>query len=87
MNSTLDQMSWLKPYWSPLVDDRVLWRDPRSAFESLPEAYATATLKDDHPSAAATDCRSLYDPHLRAVSLGCTFARAIKELPPRGSTD
>ena len=68
----------------------VPWRDPRRAFESLPEAYATATLKDDHPSMAASDCRSLYDLLSKtATPSGSEFrtqlhARAIKDVLQEG---
>ena len=75
MNSTLDQMSWLKLYWSWLLNDKVPWRDPSKAFEQLPEAIATATLKDDLPSVAATDCRSLYDLLTRTAPPSCSEFR------------
>lgn len=91
LNSTLDQLSWLKLYWSWLLDDRVPWRDPQKAFENLPEAVAPILLKeDDQPDVAATDCRSLYDLLTLTAMPSCSefrtqlHARAIRDLLAEG---
>ena len=91
MNSTLDQLSWIKLYWSWLLDDRVQWRDPQKAFKDLPEAVASVSLKEE-PSGdvAATDCRSLYDLLTRTAMPSCSefrtqlHARAIRDLLNEG---
>ena len=60
LSTTLDQLSWLRLFWSWIKDPKTDWRQANKTLKELPPTYATATFKQD-PSIAVTDCKSLYD--------------------------
>ena len=90
LNMTLDQLSWLKLYWSWILDNRVAWRNPQEALQKVPTSYALATAKDAEPHIAATDCKSLFDLITRTAPPSCTefrtqlHARAVRDLLAEG---
>ena len=90
LNMTLDQLSWLKLYWSWILDNRVAWRNPQEALKQVPASYALATAKDADPHIAATDCKSLFDLITRTAPPSCTefrtqlHARAVRDLLAEG---
>jgi len=81
LNSTLDQLSWLRLFWGWLMNPKLQWKNTKTTLEQLPETIAT--LKDD---VAVTDCKSLYDLVSRTAVPNCQefrtqiLARAIKDL-------
>ena len=87
LNSTLDQLSWIRLYWAWLIDNRVKWKTPREALEQLPSSHTVARMPE---SLAATDCKSLYDLVTRNAPPSCAefrtqlHARAIKDLLSEG---
>ena len=92
LNSVLDQLSWVRLCWAWIQDPRTPWKDPKLAFEKLPETYTTATLKAQElpETFAATDCKSLFDLVTRTAVPNCAefrtqlTARAIKDLMSEG---
>ena len=90
LNSTLDQVSWLKLYWAWILDNSVPWRSPHEALKHVPTSYTTMSHKDPDPHITATDCKSLYDLITRTAPAVCSefrtqlHARAIKDLLAEG---
>ena len=90
LNSTLDQVSWLKLYWAWILDNSVPWRSPHEALKHVPTSYTTMSRKDPDPHITATDCKSLYDLITRTAPPACSefrtqlHARAIKDLLAEG---
>ena len=91
LNSTLDQLSWLRLYWGWLLNDQVRWKHPKEALDQLPKSHTIATASDSlTPSVAATDCKSLFDLVTRNAPPNCAefrtqlHARAIKDLIAEG---
>jgi hypothetical protein len=91
LNTTLDQLSWLRLFWSWIRDPQTNWKNPTETLKKLPETFATATFKED-PAIAITDCKSLYDLVTRTAPPQCQEyrtqlqARAIKDLLAEGVT-
>ena len=91
LNTTLDQLSWLRLFWSWIRNPRTNWKNPTETLKKLPETFATATFKED-PAIAITDCKSLYDLVTRTAPPQCQEyrtqlqARAIKDLLAEGVT-
>ena len=92
LNTVLDQLSWIRLCWAWILDPKVPWKNPKLAFQNLPETYSTATMKAQElpESFAATDCKSLYDLVTRTAVPSCTefrtqlTARSIKDLLSEG---
>ena len=92
LNSVLDQLSWVRLCWAWILDPKVPWKNPKQAFENLPETFTTATLRalDLPETFAATDCKSFFDLVTRTAVPSCTefrtqlTARAIKDLIAEG---
>ena len=80
LQSTLDQLSWVRLCWSWLLRPQTAWKTPST--KTLPEGITTVAL----PDVAATDCKSLYDLVSRTAPPNCQEfrtqlnARAIKEV-------
>ena len=91
LSTTLDQLSWLRLFWSWIRNPKTNWKNPTNTFKTLPPTYATATFKAD-PSIAVTDCKSLYDLVTRTAPPACQEfrtqlqARAIKDFLAEGTT-
>ena len=89
LSSTLDQLSWLRLFWSWIKDPLTNWRKPTETLKALPPTYATATFKED-PSIAVTDCKSLFDLVTRTATPSCSEfrtqlqAHAIKDFLAEG---
>ena len=60
LSTTLDQLSWLRLFWSWIRDPKTDWKSATATLNKLPETYATTTFKEDD-SIAVTDCKSLFD--------------------------
>ena len=90
LSTTLDQLSWLRLYWSWLHDPTVQWKQPEAALAKIAPAITVPTKTDTDLS--ITDCKSLYDMITRTAPPSCTefrvslMARAIKESLKEGTT-
>lgn len=84
LSAALDQLAWLRIFWSWIHDKNTPWKHPESALEKIPEAISSPTFRE-HPDVAVTDCKSLFDLTTRTAPPSCTefrtqlVARAIKE--------
>ena len=58
LSSALDQLAWLRIFWSWIHDQKTNWKHPEQALEKIPEAIASPTFRE-HPDVAVTDCKSL----------------------------
>jgi hypothetical protein len=84
LSSTLDQLSWLRLFWSWIHDPNTEWRQPE---ETLKKIHAAITIPTRHPDTdmAITDCKSLYDLVTKTATPQCSefrvqlMARAIRE--------
>jgi len=80
----LDQLAWLRIFWSWLHDPKVEWRKPEQTLKQLAPAISAPTFKQT-ADLAITDCKSLYDLTTRTAPPSCTefrvqlVSRAIKE--------
>ena len=89
LSTTLDQLSWLRLFWSWIRNPKTDWKNATTTLNKLPETFATATFKKD-PSIAVTDCKSLFDLVTRTAPPSCQEfrtqlqARAIKDLLAEG---
>ena len=72
--SALDQLAWLRIFWSWIHDKNTPWRNPEKALEQVPEAISTPTFKE-HLDVAVTDCKSLYDLTTRTAPPSCSEFR------------
>jgi hypothetical protein len=88
--SSVDQLSWLRIFWSWLHDPRTHWRKPDEALPKIPSAISVAT-QNEYPDLSVTDCKSLYDLISRTAPPSCSeyriqlVARAIKESLEEGT--
>ncbi len=94
LDSTLDQMSWVRLFWAWIHDRSINWKRPHESLQRLPSAIALPTIKDDQGSVtselpeaiAATDCKSLFDLVTKTAPPQCSeyrtqlHARSIKDL-------
>ena len=86
LNSTLDQLSWLRLFWGWFQNPWLNWKQSKQTLKELPPTYAAPTMKEDINSIAVTDCKSLYDLVTRTAPPSCQEfrtqlqARAIKDL-------
>ena len=89
LSTTLDQLSWLRLFWSWVRNPCTDWKNPSKTLKELPSTFTTATFKED-PSIAVTDCKSLFDLITRTAPLQCQEfrtqlqARAIKDMIAEG---
>ena len=89
--STLDQLSWLRLYWSWIHDPSVNWKQPETTLTQLAPAITVPTLQPESDM-AITDCKSLYDLVTRTAPPSCSefrvslMARAIKESLREGTS-
>ena len=94
LTTTLDQLSWLRLFWSWLLDDSVKWKQPGESLKMLPPAFASPTAKAQSlpESITATDCKSLYDLVTRTAPPQCAefrtqlYARSIKDMLSENTT-
>ena len=92
LNSTLDQLSWIRLFWGWLLNPNLNWKHPKETLNNLPATIAAPTLKPIEPSIAVTDCKSLYDLVTRTAPPSCQeyrtqlLARSIKDLLSEGIT-
>ena len=84
LSSTLDQLSWLRLFWSWIHDPTVQWKKPEDALQKLAPAITVPTKSED-ADLTITDCKSLFDMITRTAPPSCSefrvqlMARAIKE--------
>jgi len=87
--SALDQLAWLRIFWSWLHDPSVNWRKPEQTLPQLNPAIIAPTFKTT-ADIAITDCKSLYDLTTRTAPPSCSefrvqlVSRAIKEALSEG---
>ena len=80
--SALDQLGWLRLFWSWIFNGSTKWKNPEETLKRIEPAISVPTLKHD---LAVTDCKSLYDLATRTATPSCSefrvqlMARAIKE--------
>ncbi len=94
LTSTLDQLSWLRLFWSWLLDDSVKWKQPSESLKMLPPAFASPTAKAQSlpESITVVDCKSLYDLVTRTAPPQCAefrtqlYARSIKDMLSENTT-
>ena len=88
LNSTLDQLSWLRLYWAWILDTTTKWKEPKTTLNDLPQTITTATTRNT--DITVTDCKSLYDLVSRTAVPNCQefrtqlLARSIKDLLSEG---
>ena len=88
LNSTLDQLSWLRLYWAWILDTTTKWKEPKSTLNNLPQTITTATHRNS--DITVTDCKSLFDLVSRTAVPNCQefrtqlLARSIKDLLSEG---
>jgi hypothetical protein len=91
LSSTLDQLGWLRLFWSWIHDPTVQWKKPEDALMKLAPAITVPTKHED-TDLTITDCKSLYDMITRTAPPSCSefrvqlMARAIKESLREGTT-
>ena len=80
--ASLDQLSWIRLFWSWLKDPKTCWKHPEKGLENADPAIAVPTMNHDF---AITDCKSLFDLVSKTATPSCSefrvqlVARAIKE--------
>ena len=89
MNSTLDQLSWIRLFWGWIQNPQIQWKRAKETLNELPPTYTAPTIKDP-PDLAITDCKSLYDIITRTAPPNCQEyrtqlqCRAMKDLLSEG---
>ena len=82
--SAVDQLAWLRLFWSWIHEPSTNWREPETALMKIAPAITTATFRE-HVDIAITDCKSLFDLTTRTAPPSCAefrvqlAARAVKE--------
>lgn len=92
LQTSLDQLSWMRLYWAWIQNPQVNWKRPHEVFKSEPKPIqSTTALAQCLPrSVAVTDCKSLYDLVTRTAQPNCQEfrtqlqAKAIKDLLSEG---
>ena len=69
LNSTLDQLSWLRLYWAWILDTNTKWKEPKTTLSELPKTITTATNRTS--DITVTDCKSLFDLVSRTAIPNC----------------
>lgn len=83
MATTLDQVAWLRLFWSWIHNGNTNWKQPEKALSNIAPSISVNTIRED--DLAVTDCKSLYDMITRTAVPTCSdfrvqlTARAIKE--------
>ena len=89
MNSTLDQLSWIRLFWGWIQNPQIQWKRAKETLNELPPTYTAPTIKEP-PDLAITDCKSLYDIITRTAPPNCQEyrtqlqCRAMKDLLSEG---
>eukprot|EP00438_Fugacium_kawagutii_P026412 Skav210812 [mRNA] locus=scaffold2924:156234:161009:- [translate_table: standard] len=89
LSSTLDQLAWLRLYWSWIHNPNTTWKNPDVGLQQVPPAITVPTIAEQC-DLAITDCKSLYDLITRTAPPQCSefrvqlVARAIKEALSEG---
>lgn len=89
LSSTLDQLAWLRLYWSWIHNPKTVWKNPDVGLKEIPEAISVPTISSQ-VDLAVTDCKSLFDLVTRTAPPACSefrvqlVARAIKEALSEG---
>lgn len=92
LNSTLDQLSWVRLFWDWLLKPSDAWRRPKETLMTLPETIAVPTCKPVAEDIAVTDCKSLFDLISRHAPPNCLEfrtqlqARSIKDMLTEGAS-
>ena len=94
LQTSLDQMSWIRLFWGWLLNPNLNWKQPKKVFQESPAPISSTTyLAQQLPkSVAVTDCKSLYDLVTRTAQPNCQEfrtqlqARAIKDMLDEGVT-
>ena len=87
--SALDQLAWLRIFWTWLLDPKTDWKKPESTLKTISLAISAPTFKET-ADIAITDCKSLFDLTTRTAPPSCTefrvqlVSRAIKEALQEG---
>ena len=82
--SALDQLAWLRLFWSWIHNPKTQWKQPEKALTNLVPAVSVPTFNETN-DVAITDCKSLYDLITRTAPPSCSefrvqlVARAIKD--------
>ena len=82
--SAVDQLAWLRLFWSWIHEPSTDWKEPETALKKIAPAITTATFRE-HADLAITDCKSLFDLTTRTAPPTCAefrvqlAARAVKE--------
>ena len=82
--SAVDQLAWLRLFWSWIHEPKTNWKEPETALRKIAPAITTATFRE-HADLAITDCKSLFDLTTRTAPPSCSefrvqlAARAVKE--------
>ena len=82
LDSTMDQLSWIRLVWGWFMNPKCDWRKPEQTLQHLPEAVTTVSLREIMDCAmakgvnltdsiTATDCKSLYDLISRTATPSC----------------
>ena len=88
LNSTLDQLSWLRLYWAWILGATTKWKEPKTTLNALPQTITTATSRNT--DITVTDCKSLFGLVSRTAVPNCQefrtqlLARSIKDLLSEG---
>ena len=89
LSQALDVLSWVRLYWSWLLDSKCNWRCTDQTLLQLPPAFASATCSAEDiqpapvankaltPAVSATDCKSLYDLVTRTATPSCGEFRTL----------
>ena len=87
--AAIDQLAWLRLFWSWLHDPSTEWRNPEETLKTIAPAITAPTFKET-ADLAITDCKSLYDLTTRTAPPSCSefrvqlVSRAIKEALQEG---
>jgi hypothetical protein len=87
--SALDQLAWLRLFWSWIHNPKTQWKQPEKALTNLVPAVSVPTFNETN-DVAITDCKSLYDLITRTAPPSCSefrvqlVARAIKDALQEG---
>ena len=71
--SAVDQLGWLRLFWSWLFDPTTNWRKPEEALPKIKPAISAPTMKIT--DLAITDCKSLFDLTTRTAVPNCSEFR------------
>ena len=87
--SALDQLAWLRLFWSWIHNPQTQWKQPEKTLKEIVPAITAPTFNECN-DVAITDCKSLYDLITRTAPPSCSefrvqlVARAIKDALQEG---